>query len=105
MIKTINEVVEGIQEQTSDEKVAYSITTTPWGSTPSSISVVAYDENTNTNVTTTVYPTNSPSAVGDVITLSLLRALTKGHSYRIEILFTDSTSNTWEAIFCVKCVK
>ena len=96
------EVVEGLQDQTSDERLAHKITTTPWVSNPTSPSVKAYDENDETDVTSTVYPTNSPSVNGDVITLSLLRDLTAGHTYRIEVQFSVG-SNLWEAVFRVKC--
>ena len=90
----ILEVAEGIQYQTSDEQIAYSITTTNWASTPGSPAAVAYDEVDNSVVTSTVFPVNSPSVNGDVITLSLLRALTKRHTYR---------GNTWECYFRVSC--
>ncbi len=98
------EVVEGIQEQSSTEELIYSITTTPLGSSPSSVVVVAYLEGPETDVTSTVFPTNSPSVVGDVITLSPMKALTKGNTYRVEVKFT-SGSNKWEPYFRVKCVK
>lgn len=98
------EVVEGVQEQTSTEEIIFSITTTNWGSTPSSVSVVAYQEGLETDVTTTVFPTNSPSVIGDIITLSPLKALTKGYTYRIEIKFT-SGGNIFEPYFRVKCTK
>jgi len=100
----ILEVNEGLQYQSADEELAYSITTTNWASSPTSSSVVAYDENTNTVVTTTVFPTNSPSESGDVITLSLLKALVIGTLYRIEVKFTTGT-NIYECYFRVKCIK
>ncbi len=101
----ILEVVEGTQFQTSDERLAHSVTTTNWVSSPTSPSVTAYDESANDKVvTSTVYPSNSPSVSGDTITLSLLRALTRGHTYRIEIQFTVG-SNIYECFFRVKCTK
>ena len=96
------EVAEGLQFQTSDERLPYQITTTVLVSGPTSPSVVAYDENDGTDVTSTVFPTNSPSATGDVITLSLLRDLTIGHTYRIEVLFSVGTSR-YECHFRIKC--
>ena len=101
---SIREVVEGIQYQGTDEETPYKITTTPWGSSPTSISAKAYDESVGEDVTTTVYPTNSPSAAEDVITLSLLKSLTLDHTYRVEVKFTDSSSNIWEPYFRVKCI-
>jgi len=99
---SILEVSSGLLYQGKDERLAYSITTTNWEAAPTSPTVVAYDENGWVDVTTTVFPTNSPSASGDVITLSLLRDLTAGHTYRIEVKFTVS-SNIWECFFRVKC--
>jgi hypothetical protein len=98
-----HEVVEGLQEQTSSEEVIYSITTTNFGSSPSSVTAAAYEVGPETDVTTTVFPTNSPSVVGNVITLSPLKLLTKGKTYRIEVKFT-SGSNIFECYFRVKCV-
>ena len=101
----ILEIAEGTQFQTSDERQAYTITTTNWVSTPTSPSVTAYDEGANDkDVTSTVYPTNSPSVSSDVISLSLLRALTRGHTYRIEVQFTVGSS-IYECFFRVKCTK
>ena len=102
----IREVKEGTQYQGADEELSYQITTTNWGSSPSSSSAKAYDENNNdSDVTSTVFPTNSPSESGDVITLSPLKSLTVDHSYRIEVKFTDGDSNIWETFFIVKGVE
>lgn len=97
-----SEVAEGLQYQTSDERLAHQITTTKWVSDPTSPVVVAYDEEDESDVTSTVYPANSPSVTGDVITLSLLRDLTAGRTYRIEVKFTVG-SNIYECFFLVKC--
>lgn len=101
----IRGVAEGTQYQGADEELAYSVTTTNWGSSPTNVAVKAYDEHTGTDVTTTVFPTNSPSVAADVITLSPLKALTLGNSYRIDVKFTDSDSDIWELFFIVKCVE
>jgi hypothetical protein len=98
------EVAEGVQEQTSSEEIIYSITSTNWGSSPTDVSVVAYQEGAETLVTTTVFPTNNPTVNGDIITLSPLKALTKVYTYRIEVKFT-SGGNIFECYFRVKCVK
>ena len=98
------EVLEGLQHQSANEEIAYAITTTPWGSSPSNIVVTAYDEEySDADVTATVFPTNTPSALGDVITLSKLKALTKDHTYRIEVKFTSGT-NIFECFFRVRCL-
>ncbi len=99
------EVQQGIQKQSADEELAYKITTTNYGSTPTSISVVVYDEQTNTDVTATVMPAGAHSVAVNVITLKPLKLLTKGHSYRVEVKFTDSDANVWEPYFIVKCVR
>lgn len=99
------EVTQGTQTQGVDERIAYTLTTTPWGSTPSSVAVVVYDVTSGlasrTLVTATVMPTNSPAVVGDVITLSLLRSLTAGHVYRVEVAFV-ADGNTFETYFNVR---
>ena len=97
----ILEVAEGIQIQGPDESLAYSITTTSWASSPTNPAVVVYDEGA-TDVTSTVMPTNSPSVSGDVISLSLLKSLTSGKEYRVEVKFTVG-SNVWECFFLVRC--
>lgn len=102
-MSNIWEVKEGVRYVLPTEKKAFSITTTPVGSTPTNISVKAYDESVDEDVTTTVYPTNSPTADGDVIMLSLFRGdlATEGHKYRIHITFTDSSSNVWTRVLKV----
>jgi len=99
-------VNEGLQQQGVDEIITYTLTTTPWGSTPTSI-VVGVDDRTNVSltgaidVTATVMPTNTPVAAGDVITLSPLKLLTAGHLYRVEVKFTAASGNTFEPYFDV----
>jgi hypothetical protein len=96
-------VIEGRQHQGVDERVAYSIDTSTWGGSPTSPSVTVRTINlddTFTDVTATVMPTNSPSVAGDVITLSLLRNLTAGVRYRVEVQFT-SGGNLYEPFFVV----
>lgn len=96
------EVKEGIQLQGVDEIIAYTITTTNWGSTPTSPSVVVKDtSDSNTDVTSTVMNPNSPSVAGDVITLSALDTLTVDHVYRVEVKFVTG-GNTLECFFLVK---
>ncbi len=97
------EVIEGIQAQSADEEIIYSVTTTNWGSDPSNVSVVAYEEGNPEPVTDTVFPVNSPVIVEDTITLSPLKALTAGKAYRIEVKFT-SGSNVFECYFRVHCI-
>lgn len=81
------EVAEGLLEQTSDEKVAYKITTTNLISNPTSPTVVAYDVATNEDVTADVGALTA-SASGDDITTSLVQSLKVGRTYRIEVKFS-----------------
>jgi len=71
-----------------DEEIVYQFTTTNWGSSPTSITAVAKDASDLSDVSATVFPTNSPSASGDVISLSPLKALSADTKYRIEVKFT-----------------
>jgi len=91
-------VKEGTQYIGEDEEIVYGLTTTPWGSSPSSPAVVAYDitDGGKTNVSDTVLE-GVVSASGDVITLPKIKSLTAGNQYRIEILFT-SGSQKFEVI-------
>lgn len=84
-----NRLIAKIDDFGADERVAYKITTTPYGSNPTSIVVTAFDVSggIRTDVSTTVL-TGTAGAVGDVITLPFLHSLTPGKSYRVEILFT-----------------
>lgn len=95
------EIKESPMPQGVDEEISYQLTTTPWGSTPSSISVTVYNITSGkTDVTSTVMPTNSPSPSGDVITLSKLKLLDAGNTYRVEIRFTCS-GNVFETFAIV----
>ena len=98
-------VVEAPRKQSPDESIAYSITTTPWGSTPTSLAMYVYDvttQGTVTDVTSTVAQ-GSITASGDVITTKRIRLLTVNHDYRCDVQFTDSNSNIWEASFRILC--
>ena len=97
------EVKEGVRYVLATEKKAFSITTTPVGSSPTNQTVKAYDESVDADVTSTVYPTNSPQVSGDVITLSLFRGdlATAGHKYRVEVTFEDNDNNVWTRILKV----
>ena len=94
---TTRAVTESPLHQGEDEQIVYTLTTTPWGTTPTSVAVVVKDlTNANLAVTSTVMPTNSPTVNGDVITLSPLKLLTAGHTYRVEVKFTAG-GNVYEA--------
>lgn len=86
----------GKYTQGNDETIIYSVTTTSWGSTPTNVSVKAYDVTggTRTDVTSTVLSGNA-TVVGDVITLPALTGLTAGKGYRVEVQFSTG-GNTFE---------
>ena len=87
------EITQGIQVQGVDEEIVYTVTTTPWGSTPTSPSVVVKSVTAGlADVTATVMPSGSPSVLGDIVTLPTLKSLTENVSYRIELKFTSGGS-------------
>ena len=88
---------------TPNERILLTYTTTPWVSTPTSSSVKAYDiTEGDTDVTDTLFPTNSPSESSDVISLSLIRGMTINHKYRLEIKFVVG-DGTYEFNDFVNC--
>ena len=94
------EVVESPLYQGADEQIIYTLTTTPWGSTPTSTSMVVKDvSNDNTDVTATV-TTGAMSTTDDVVTLSTIKSLTAGSVYRVEVKFTAGGS-VWEPYFII----
>lgn len=99
MKETDRRVVESPLFQGVDERIAYELTTTPWGSDPSSPAAVLKDAD-GTDVTST-YMTGSASASGDVITTPVVHSLVDGERYRLEIKFTISGNvlETWAWIF------
>lgn len=99
------ECIESPAEQSPDEAISYSITTTPWGSTPTDVALVVWDvtdDNAPSNVTDST-TAGSNSVASDVITTKRITTLTVGHKYRVDVLFTDSGSNVHECFFIVYC--
>ena len=94
------EVIEGVQIQGEDEVIAYTVDVSALGTSPTSISVVVYDDHRQ-NVTSTVMPANMPYATDAVISLSPLRALTAGVLYRVEVAY-QIDGNTLESYFYVQ---
>jgi hypothetical protein len=94
---TQNPLVQGV-----DETIAYTITTTPWGTAPTSVAVKAYkmtSPDVYTDVTSTVL-SGTATVSGDIITLPALTALTLDNPYRVETKFTCS-GNVFECYFVV----
>ena len=96
-MSNIREIKEGKQYQGEDETIVYTLTTTPWGSTPSSTAAKIYevDGDTLTDKTTTQM-TGATAVTDDIITLPAVTALVAGTLYRVEIVFTCS-GNVFEA--------
>ena len=98
------EIVEGIQYQGIDEQIYYTITTTPWGASPFSVSMVVKDVAAGLADVTSTVSTGSASVAGDVITLPVIKSLTditSGHFYRVEVKFT-SGGNVFECYFRIQ---
>lgn len=96
---TINrQITESPLIQGADERVAYSLDTTPWGGYTSGAAVVLKDENlVDVSVTNL---SGAPSVVGNVITTPLVISLTPGDRYRLEILwvYSGNTLESWAYI-------
>ncbi len=100
---SIREVAAGTQEQGEDEIIIYTIDTANYGGSPVSPTAVVKDVTDSfADVTSTVMPTNVPTVSTDTITLSPLKLLTLGKTYRVEIKYTKS-GNTLEPYFEVRC--
>lgn len=92
-------VIESPVEQGIDEAITYTLTTTPWGSSPAAVTVVAKDiTQAYLDVSATVL-SGAAAVLNDVITLPVLSALTVDHQYRIEVKF-NAGGQTWEA-YCI----
>jgi len=96
-MSNIREIKEGLQYIGEDETIVYTLTTTPWGSSPTSPSAKIYEVvgDTLTDVTEGCM-TGSAAAVNDVITLPAIHSCTAGTDYRVEVTFTIS-GNVFEA--------
>jgi hypothetical protein len=92
MSSSTRRVQQGQQPQGSREEVAYTLTTTPWGSSPNAVEVTVYDvtaargDDGWIDVTSTT-TSGAVSILGDAITTPLVVGLTPGSLYRIEIAF------------------
>lgn len=98
------EIVESPRAQGAGETKTYSLTVTPWGSSPTSpaVTVEKYVDATYTDVTADL-TIGAPTVSGDVITFSLA-GLSAGVRYRVTISFTcGSDVNT--PFLWIDCVK
>ena len=101
---SVLEVQEGVRVQHTDEEIIRTVDFDP-ATTESSVSspvVLVFQESDGSDVTSTVMPTNSPTASTLVVTLSALKLLTAGESYRVEVKVTAG-SNKLVSIHRVRC--
>ena len=79
-----------------DERPIFTLTSTNWGSSPTSVTLAAFTwaeaTDTYTVATTTICPTGSVSVSGNVITLPVFVPPVEGTKVRVEIKFTVSSS-------------
>ena len=89
MTKSFRETKASPVVQGVDERVSYPLTTTPWGSSPSSVSCALKTLPGLVDVSAAKL-SGSASATGDVITSPIVFGLTAGQQYRLEWKFTIS---------------
>ena len=96
----IREFKESPFYQGTDEQIAYKVTVpTSWGTADfTSITNTLYEDpdGTNTDVSETKL-SGSTTASSQVITTKLVKSLTAGTKYRLEVKWTSSESNVLEA--------
>lgn len=99
-------IYEGVQLQREAESIRYRVTTTPWASNPSSVSVTLWDMISSTveNNVTSAKVTGLATVVGDDITLPNVHSLVKGHRYRLDVSFV-SDGNTFVIPIIIKAIR
>ena len=98
------EVQEGVRIQHTDEEIIRTVDFDP-ATTESSFTspaVKVVKESDGSDDTSTVMPTNSPTVSTLVVTLSVLKSLTAGESYRVEVKVTAG-SNKIVSVHRVRC--
>ena len=100
MTRSIREVQQSPLPQGVDERIAYTLTTTPWGSSPGTLSCALKVLPSLADVSSAKL-SGSPSATGDVITSPIVYGLNSGQQYRLEFKFTCS-SNIFEAYLILR---
>lgn len=98
---SVREFSEGLQVMGEDEAITFTLTTTNWGSSPTSPSMVVKTSE-GADVTATV-TSGSASVSGDVITLPKISGLTAGTLYRVEVKFTTGGFAPGEAYGYIQC--
>lgn len=90
--RDIREVKGGELVQGVDEEIVYTVTTTPWGSSPTNVAVTVLDLSDDSNDVTATVTSGASSVSGDVITLPKLLSLTVDHRYKVQVEFTSGNS-------------
>ena len=101
MSDNIREMKESPVAQGEDEKIVYYFTSTPYGSSPSNISMVVKDDD-GTDVTSSV-TSGIMGTSDDVITLKQIEDLTAGIRYRVEVKFSAGGGAPFEPFFFIDC--
>jgi hypothetical protein len=97
---TSRKVKEDDVFQGAEEKIAYDLTTTPWGSSPTNVVVECYDVTNGGRISGSANLSGVASVSGDVITLPILENLIPNKRYRLEIEFVcgGNTFRTFQII-------
>lgn len=98
-MSSIRRVREGTQTQGEDERIAYRLDVSNWGSGPADVSVVVKNR-AGEDVTSEV-AAGSSTVAGNVITLPVIHSLAAGMLYRVEVAFTV-VGNVLEAVFYIR---
>ena len=96
----------GRPTQSTTEQIAYPIDVSEWDTTPASPAVdYVWDDSADppADVKSTVMPAGSATATNAVITCPILKLLTLGKRYRVEVSWTGDNSSRLECHFRVSC--
>ena len=91
MLDTDRKIVESELYMGPAEQIAYTLTTTPWGSSPSSVACALYDS-AGDDVTSSHQISGSASASGDTITSWVLGSIDANEAYKFVWTFTISSN-------------
>ena len=102
----IHEVVEGVQEQTTNEQIAYGVDCGDYPGTPTSvISVTAWDisdPHLPLDVSEMVL-NGTPSITSSTVVTPAVASLTAGRRYRVRMVYASNDNNRYETYFDIEC--
>ena len=98
------QVVEGLQLQSEGESITFTLDVSnyPGSSAPTGPVATVFDVSDDSDVTSTVMPAGTATVSSNIITWKPLTLLTKGTTYRVEMLFVRD-GNTFEPYFNIRC--